>query len=572
MDELNNNMNDKVHDQHKGFHFICGENKGLFYGRKQEDGGIYCVRIAESAEVEPFTLITQEKKIPYCRFQLFGNEGICHISDFSKQLSSRGIPLNSFMIQDLTNALARASKTKIAYESVGYYLSEHHEKKGKFVSSLKEKFSKSPLSEEELNQVISMTLDEVNDTKPWYFKKFELITPDRSIMKYEKAFKKKDIESVAEDLKTLYDISEDKEGFILAFSYSLFSPFAWMVRQRRYFFPNLIFLGLPETGKNSLLNLFLAKMWDTETNIKTTGDFDTEFAIMKNLEGTGLPIVINDLEQGAFDKMRKFFLEGAMNPKGGSRGRPSLELQEYQSLRGIAISSNFLTIGGPEATSRFIIHYLRTTDNSKASLWNSTAERLRGGMYPIAEYFIEYLNHYIDPETFLGYFRGNRLEVKRTVIEMGSMILEEILRMADQTFRLPRIMYEEYEEDNFSVFYSWINLALRKMQKEVNYYERDSNYNQIITVKPDDTFYIREENDKIIVFPAAYKKFLSENRDFPYRSMEGFAKAYPEYLKAQPRKFREGDDRKSFWVLIVTKISNFAIEVDPGPVPKGVPT
>ena len=156
------------------------------------------------------------------------------------------------------------------------------------------------------------------------FSRFELITPDRTPAKFEESFIMRDLESVVEDLKELYELTIDKKAFVVAFSYSLISPFAYMVRQRRLFFPNMIFLGLPETGKNALLNLFLGSMWNNEEHILTTGDFMTEFATMVNMSGSGLPVVINDLSQESFEKMRKYFMEGSMNPRSGSRGKSGI--------------------------------------------------------------------------------------------------------------------------------------------------------------------------------------------------------------------------------------------------------
>jgi len=48
-------------------------------------------------------------------------------------------------------------------------------------------------------------------------------------------------------------------------------------------------MGYPESGKNSLLNLFMGKIWGMEYNIKVTGDFKTEFASMVNLGDRACP-------------------------------------------------------------------------------------------------------------------------------------------------------------------------------------------------------------------------------------------------------------------------------------------
>ena len=306
-------------------------------------------------------------------------------------------------------------------------------------------------------------------------------------------------------------------------------------------------------------------MWNNEDHILTTGDFVTEFATMVNMGGSGLPIVINDINQESFEKMRKYFMEGAMNPRSGSRGKANLELQEFESLRGFAISANFLNIGAEEATSRFIVPNLKEANSDNAERWNAVASRLRGGMYPIADAFIKWLNHFADPELFLGYFREKRLQVKRTIIEIGRNFLEDLLSIETEKFE-----YEEYEEDNLSIFVGWVQFAFRKMEKEQNWIDKDYYEHNAVTVRYDDTLYIRKQNridsdgrytgDQFIVFPLAWKEFLNKYRDFPYKSMESFAKAYPGMLKCQPRKFREGDERKEYRVLIIDGMDNIVRE------------
>ncbi len=104
-------------------------------------------------------------------------------------------------------------------------------------------------------------------------------------------------EDVSRDLYEVYQLTTDKRAFVVGFSASLHAPFVALVRFRRYFFPNLLFLGIPETGKNPLLNLLGAKIWNLEENIKVTGDYHKDFTTMANLEGRGMPPIVNDLDR-----------------------------------------------------------------------------------------------------------------------------------------------------------------------------------------------------------------------------------------------------------------------------------
>ncbi len=538
-------MNSAIPDDHVGFHLECDGKKGLFYGIfNPETGRTSCRDIISKGKISRFLLKEDDLLTPFVHYEILGKTGNVPAYDFARVLSSAGIPLDKNMTRALTNFIGAG--THIYHASPGYELERDNEK----ITAFKSRIMKYAEGEDD-RQKLNAELDAEIKSSELKFSKFKLITPDRTPESFEKEFIFRDLDEISETLRDLYEITNDKRAFVIAFAYSLLAPFAYLVRRERLFFPNLIFMGLPETGKNSLLNLFLGTMWLNEDKILTSGDFMTEFATMANLEGTGLPLVINDLEQPSFDRMRKYFMEGAMNPRSGSRGRANLEVQEFQSLRGIAISSNYLSIGPPEATSRFIIHLMRDAEPSKSEEWNRLAAKLRGGMYPIADAFVKWLNHFADPEIFLGYFRQSRREVKRTIIDLGKMVLENIVQIDVEDFQ-----YEEYLEDHLSIFVSWVQYSFRKMEKEQNYYEKDYYDHNVVTVRYDDSFYIRrsatrENSEEFIVFPLAWKDFLKKYPDFPYKSMDAFAKVYPEFLKSQPRKFG-GRDGKQYRVLIIS--------------------
>jgi hypothetical protein len=547
--------------EHLGFHFTDHSEEGIYYGREKRDAGgmpeVRCDTIAAKVKLTLYTLIRNNmgnrQEIPYCYFEMHGIEGHSPASEFSLRLKAEGIPLSSWMTMELTNTLVRKSRLNSAYEEPGYAIVPNQEETLRKKKSMISRIRGLGISDDEM----PMYLPAENDLG---IKKFKLISLQDTYRKFGSNLPdEKQLEDVLGDLRELYDATKDKKAFLIAFSYSIFSPFSSIVRQRRMFFPNLIFLGLPETGKNSLLNLFLAKMWSMDENIKVSGDFRADFATMANLEGSGPPITINDLDQQGYDRMRPFLLEGAMNPKGGSRGRPSLDLRKYETLRGIAISANYLRIGGVENTSRFIIHSLEENDGSNASEWNSVAARLEGAMYPVARYFMDFINSRLDAETFLGYFDDKRTSVKSSILEFGAQVLERLFSRNDPSFKLPSGLasYEEYEEDYFSLFFGWAQLALRKMQKETNYAERDYGSREVITIRYEDSLYIQESGSDLMIFPMAWREFLKKYPEFPFQSMEAFAHSYPQYVRCQPRKFRmEGqDDRKSFRVLMIKKMA-----------------
>ncbi|MEM0050493.1 MAG: hypothetical protein QXW39_08200, partial [Candidatus Bathyarchaeia archaeon] len=545
-------MKAKNDDEHAGFHFFDhGDGDGIYYGTITQSGERVCEPIAEKVRIVPYTVLKDGASSPFVYYEIGGNKGNCPVGEFYGKLRSSGYPLPLSMIHHLTNSLVSESRKFSAFESVGYIPQvaekETEEKKERIREAIKGKMDEGSVDD---------VIDDISSVE-----KLKLVTPSETYLKFSGELPSlPSIDDIAEDLLKLYEITTDKEAFIIAFSYSLFAPLAAIVRKRRLFFPNLIFLGLPETGKNSLLNLFLAKMWGADENIMVTQDFKTDFASLKNLQGSGLPLVINDLQQSEYQKLEPFLLEGAMNPKGGSRGLPSLDVQKFDTMRGIAISSNFLSIGGMEFTSRFFIHQLTEIQEGNAEEWNRIAEKLENGMYPIAKEFLKYINENMDLDTFLDYFRENRLSVKQTILDFGVSVLRKVFSRVAPSVIIPTIKYQEYLDDYLTLFAGWVQLALRKMQKETNYYERDYDSRETITIRYENSLYIREGTDsegkkEYIVFPLAWTEFLKKYPEFPFKSMDAFARAYPDSLRSQPRQFKikgeRGMPRQSFRVLVL---------------------
>ncbi|MEM4066082.1 MAG: hypothetical protein QXV17_04380 [Candidatus Micrarchaeaceae archaeon] len=552
----------KDDNEHNGFHFFDhGEGEGIYYGTVTQSGELFCNPIAKKVRVVPYSMIKDGVPSPYVYFEIGGSRGNCPAGEFYSRLKSHGYPLPLDMIHRLTNALVSKSREFRAYEGVGYvpHISEMEtDKKKKRIQEM-------------IQGKVGDEVNEVIETVPPVVK-IKLIPPSETYIKFSGDLPTlPSLDDIASDLLDLYNATTDKEAFIIAFSYSLFAPFASIVRKKRLFFPNLIFLGLPETGKNSLLNLFLAKMWGADDNIMVTQDFRTDFSALKNLQGSGLPLVINDLRQSEYQKLEPFLLEGAMNPKGGSRGLPSLDVQKFETMRGIAISSNFLSIGGMEFTSRFFIHQLTEIQEGNAEEWNRIAEKLENGMYPIAKEFIKYINENMDLDTFLDYFRENRLSVKQTILDFGVSVLRKVFSRVAPSVGIPAIKYQEYLDDYLTLFAGWVQLALRKMQKETNYYERDYDSRETITIRYENSLYIREGTDsegkkEYVIFPLAWTEFLKKYPEFPFKSMDAFAKAYPDSLRSQPRQFKinseRGMPRRSFRVLVLKEQESMEVPMD----------
>jgi len=535
----------QVDYEHVGFHTISHEG-GLWYGNGDPTA---CSPIIRRCTIAPYTLRKIDDAYPFVYFDINGFRGHCQASEFAGRLRALGYPISKdYQVRQLTEFIVHEARSRECYHEPGYSLEIDNVEMHKRVERLKSILGN--VSEDE----IADSIDVMEADPPHILK---LITHSGTQRAIEGSLPYiPSLDEVSETLFELYDATSDKKAFIVAFSYALFAPLAPYIRSKRLFFPNLLFMGYPESGKNSLLNLFMGKMWGVEDNIKVTGDFRTEFASMVNLGGSGLPIVINDLDQESYEKLRPYLLEGAMNPKGGSRGRASLEIQHFETLRGICVSANYLRIGGPEFASRFLIHVLESVGEDPDS-WNSIAAKLENGMYPVARLFVDYVNS-ISVDAFLGYFKEGRLNVKKTMIEIGAQILQRIFQKVSPSFTIPRdyLGYEEYREDELSIFVGWVQMQYRRIEKETSIYQGYSDeHGAKILELPEKLMYIKRKDNVYTIFGSAWNDFLHSHKEFPYRNMSLFAHAFPGVLEVAQRKFKEPDKpdkpRTTYYVLLL---------------------
>ena len=538
----------ELNPEHIGFHTLSHE-RGLWYGNGDPTS---CFPFINRCVLKPYTLHKLDGRYPYVYFDINGYKGHCQASEFAGRLKALGYPISKdYQVRQLTEFIVNESKMWECYTEPGYILETDNMEVVRRKERLKNTLGSKGLSEDEIDDAVN-----VMETDPPHI--LRLIDHSGTQKRIEGSVPiTPSLDEVSGPLLDLYNATSDKKAFIIAFSYALFAPLAPFVRSKRIFFPNLLFMGYPESGKNSLLNLFMGKMWGMEEeNIKVSGDFRTEFASMVNLGGSGLPIVVNDLDQDSYERLRSYLLEGAMNPKGGSRGRMSLEVQHYETLRGICISSNYLRVGGPEFTSRFLVHVMESIGDDP-DFWNNVAARLENGMYPVASMFVDFVNS-VGTDVFLDYFKEGRLNVKRTMLEIGVQMLQRVLQKADPSFTISadQYQYEEYREDELSVFIGWVQMQSRKLEKEASIYQgySDEHGTRILEI-PENLMYIRKKDNTYTVFSSAWNDFIRMHKEFPYRNMSLFAHAFPGVLEVSQRKFREpdkpGKPRTTYYVLLV---------------------
>lgn len=358
----------------------------------------------------------------------------------------------------------------------------------------------------------------------------------------------------------LFDSTADKLGFIISMCYGLVSSLAMTVKSRNLFFPNLILLGEPETGKSALVRFSCSKIWGIKDNIKVSGDFDSKLASLKNLTGRGPAVVMNDLDQENFDRLKRSILSASDETHGGSRGQRDLGLTQLEVERSFALSSNYIRLGTQEIVDRFFVYKVRSFENQggmeqKAESWNTISAKLTGIAYDMLSEYEGY-----DVETLLDeYFRGNREKTKNSIIRLGMrMIYLWLSRVIFYPVPLS-FDYFKYEEnlgeDYISIFYSWVEQQYDEIRRKAL---RDAAYansnvekivNQYIMVSP--------RGDHYFVFSGAFDEFIHRHPNFPFKSATQLAKRY-SYIKYEPRYYALNDGSKQSRRILVLPLERLS--------------
>ncbi len=352
----------------------------------------------------------------------------------------------------------------------------------------------------------------------------------------------------------LFENTADKLGFLITMCYGLVSSLAKIVKSRNLFFPNLVVLGDPESGKSALLRFTCSKIWGIRDNIKVPGDFDSRYASLKNLTGKGPALVLNDIDQENFDKMKRNILSSSDETHGGSKGQRSLGLTQLEIERSFAISSNYLQLGTQEIVDRFFVYKMKPFKDDdpdmkqKAEKWNELASKLTGIAYDILStyegYDVDKIIHTL--------FSGNRTKAKNGIMRLGMrMITNWLLEKFHILIQLPVDLFnytESLGEDYISIFYSWVEQQYDEIKRKAM---KDAAYNgATVEIISNQYIMLSARSDNYYVFPGAFDEFLRRHPNFPFKSKAQLAKRYTA-IKDEARYYKIGGERKERRILVL---------------------
>lgn len=335
-------------DNHLGFHYNC-ENmvhktgKGLFKGRSVTIDGeesIKCTLYVPSIDPVHYLLKTERGDSPRIRFKLHEFVIDVPISQYVTSLREQGFPMSTVDSRNLT-------------AEVSLYINGLRNWSQQIKSQINDRLLElcPDLSLRSFHDHLGYVVDgNVLKVIPFEssIEAFERSTPDDL---KEEEMKKHFLE--------LYSLSSDPASFLITAAYSIMAPFAGLVRRRGLFSPDMALLGEPESGKTALVKMFAVYGWGTESNLMSSGDFKTEFASLENMTGEGLPIVVSDLEQENFDRLKAKFLGSSDTIKVGSRGTKSLSLVKFEIARSFILTSNYIQFDAKEIVDRFITLHMK---------------------------------------------------------------------------------------------------------------------------------------------------------------------------------------------------------------------
>ena len=352
----------------------------------------------------------------------------------------------------------------------------------------------------------------------------------------------------------LFENTADKLGFLIVMCYGLVSPLAKIVKSRNLFFPNLVVLGDPESGKSALLRFACSKIWGIKDNIKVPGDFDSRYASLKNLTGKGPALVLNDIDQENFEKMKRNILSSSDETHGGSKGQRSLGLTQLEIERSFAISSNYLQLGTQEIIDRFFVYKMKPFKDDdpdmkqKAERWNEIASKLTGIAYDILStyegYDVDKIIHTL--------FSGNRTKTKNGIMRLGMrMITNWLQEKFHILMQLPVDLFnytENLGEDYISVFYSWVEQQYDEIKRKA---AKDAAYaGTNMEMISNQYIMLSARGDNYYVFPGAFDEFLRRHPNFPFKSKAQLAKRYAT-IKDEARYYKINGERKERRILVL---------------------
>ncbi len=468
---------------HAGFHIHPNEHSPILYygsltghGKNQD---IICEQFMLEIKIVPYFLYVGENENPewYVYFEHIRKKYHYKVEEVGYRVKTLGIGLTSREMRELTNYLTSlfSDTTPILYDFYGYAVVPSKSDPSKKMIHL--------IQHEET--IFALEGDE---------------SPKFDDNEGRKAF------------LNLLSIASDPQAFLTVACYGLIAPFAPIVKSHRLFFPFLGAVGLPETGKNSLFNLFGSSIWATDSNIKVSQDFKTDWASIANLYGNGVPIIINDIKQEYFDQFVDTLLAASDQTRGGSRGQKSLSLKVAELKRTIMLNANEISVrkqSYDEIDQRFLWIDMQhvATDQEE---WNKNKSKLWGMAHSVGKYFDESMQFELND--LLDYFRSSRYVSKNSIIEMGMNALEAWLSPV-LNFPISSLLYsykEPLREGQPELLANWVQYKYAEMVNKYSKYNQDPR-----DIEANLPPYILKKKEDYIVFPVAYADFLRSNPSFP---------------------------------------------------------
>ena len=159
---------------------------------------------------------------------------------------------------------------------------------------------------------------------------------------FDPKYQEIDLAEVLTKINSAYEITTNQSAFLIAFHYLLLSLLSYFFRKEGLIFPYLIFSGLSQTGKTTILELFIKTGFGLELQDakKISNEVKSIFTMTYLVSQGSYPVILDDVSPEFFSKNAEALKGASSSIIFGTRGKADQTIQEYPYRRQLIFTMN----------------------------------------------------------------------------------------------------------------------------------------------------------------------------------------------------------------------------------------